>query len=463
MIQKINSPLKQHDIIICIYDMLNSCKSNTALEVATNLSDYMVNRFLKYGFDVVIGNTEEELLSFTEYSHACVIATGTSFKLSDRLIQAIINKCKEDFFLAGHILDRGDYFFELHHQFYIVNLDTYRTLNYPEIGQCTEKEFSHIQPKSITNDSYISQQLHHGDWYKKYKGKMHGWNIISCGLHNYKPIIDLGEDIRNNKKYFYYEYDHVFLKEIGELNYNQFLFNNIVVPFNSDRLEDISEFKGPVEQYITTGTGLNWVCNLHKLSFTDQTEVIFTDVNPLVLQFMKKMINEWDGKNYISFYKNFIEIIPNNLPYNFSAYIKNAEQEWERFLEENPNWEVMWQDVVKLKFKFISIDYMTNYNLDWIRPGEKTFFNISDVFDHVPTVHNYSVKLRILAENKFINNLKNIDPNIYLLCTSRSAQMFMEEELITLSIVKDINLIDIETITTPYWHKEDWKTLRPLM
>ena len=35
--------------------------------------------------------------------------------------------------------------------------------------------------------------------------KCHGWNLISTALTHNKTIIDLGTDIRDNKKYFYYE------------------------------------------------------------------------------------------------------------------------------------------------------------------------------------------------------------------------------------------------------------------
>ena len=117
---------------------------------------------------------------------------------------------------------------------------------------------------------------------------MHGWHILSVALQNKEKIVDLGNNIRDNKKYFYHEYDHVFLRESRDLNYNQFMFNNIVVPFNSDSLHDTSMFTGPVEQLVTTGTGLNWVLNLHKLGFSENTKVCFADANPLVLNFMRQ-------------------------------------------------------------------------------------------------------------------------------------------------------------------------------
>lgn len=453
-------------ILICIHDILDLCSSDWSKEIAKNLSDYMINRFLNNGYDVCIGTDENELLSsfVDEYTHVVVIASGTSPKLSDRLISAIENKCKEDFYIAGHILDRKEKYFELHHQFYIINLLMHKELGCPTLGEESNIQHSKISPRSITNDDYISQELFLGEDETDYKGTMHGWNILYTALNNNKKIVDLGEDIRNNKRYFYYEYDHVFLRESTELFYNQYLFNNIVVPFNSDHLRSSINKEGPIEQYVTLGTGLNWVENLYLVGFDHTTEVFFTDINPLVLQFMKKLVNEWDGKDYVDFYLQQDFLLPNYMTYNYENFIQQARSQWNSFLEKVNDWEEKWNSIKQLKFHFISADYMSDYNFDWFESGKNTIFNASDMFDHIPGVFQQSMKYRIAAENRFLNKLKDKDQDIFLLWSSRSAGSFLPPICRSTSgPVSEIDLIDIDKMIRPYWHKDDWNVLRPLV
>lgn len=466
MLQKIlTDNIDKKTVLICVHDILE-CTSEWSKEIAKNLSDYMLNRFLKNGYDIFIGDDENELLTadLENYSHAVIIATGTSLKLSERLIDAIEKKCLEEFYIAGHILDRNQSYFELHHQFYIVNLSVHKELGCPVLGEASNIVHSKLKPFSNTIDGYISQELTIGFEETEYLGTMHGWNILSIALNNKKRVIDLGEEIRNNKKYFYYEYDHVFLKESSELFYNQFMFNNIVVPFNSDKLTRNLDYKGPVDQYITLGTGVNWVENLHSFGFTKNTEVFFTDINPLVLQFMKAMVKEWDGKNYVDFYLKQDFFLPNNLPYDYENYIFQIRQQWNLFLSECSDWEEKWKAIRNLKFRFISIDYMSEYNFDWFKSDIKTVFNISDMFDHVPNVFQQSMKYRISAENRFLNKLKEKNSDIFLLWTSRSAESFLPlDQHPKFQKVSEINLIDIQKIVRPYWHDQDWSVLKPLV
>jgi len=466
MLQKIPTSQLKKPILICIHDILDTCSSDWSKEIAKNLSDYMINRFLNNGYDVCIGTDENELLAqpTDQYTHAVVIASGTSPKLSDRIIYAIEDKCKEDFYIAGHVLDRKEKYFELHHQFYIINLSTHKDLGFPSLGEESEVEHVRIQPISNSEDEYISQELCLGDSNTLYKGTMHGWNILNTALINNKKVIDLGSDIRNNKRYFYYEYDHVFLRESTELFYNQFLFNNIVVPFNSDELRNNIDKDGPIEQYITLGTGINWVENLHLIGFSERTEVFFTDINPLVLQFMQRMVNDWDGKDYVDFYLEQDFLLPNHITYDYDNFIAQARTQWNNFLNKVDNWQEKWNAVKKLKFHFISIDYMSDYNLDWFENDKNTVFNASDMFDHIPGVFQQSMKYRIAAENRFLNKLKEKDSNIFLLWSSRSAGAFIPKTCRSSSgVVSKIDLIDINELIRPYWHKDDWNVLRPLV
>ena len=179
---------------------------------------------------------------------------------------------------------------------------------------------------------------------------------------------------------------------------------------------------------------------------------------------MKKMVEEWDGINYARFYLENTGFLPNNLPYDFNDYILQIEEKWKKFIKDYPDWIDMWSKIKKLSFDYVSIDYMSNYNLKFIQPNKTTIFNASDMFDHVPGVFIQSMKYRIAAENRFLNKLKTIDSNIFLLWSSRSAESFLSlDQCPKFQKVSEIELIDIEKIIRPYWHKDDWNVLRPLV
>jgi len=292
--------------------------------------------------------------------------------------------------------------------------------------------------------------------------KCHGWNIISVALANDKTLIDLGDDIRNNKKYLYYEHDHVFLREMGDIYYNQFFCNNFTPAWNSDHLREYHGITGPIEQYISVGIGVNWIRNLHRLGVTDDAKVIFTDINHNTLKFMKAMVEEWDGTDYAEFYRNHLPIMPNNLKHNIDTHIEYARQEWEKFIADFPDWTTAWEKIRTLAFDYILIDYMSTYNLDWITPGKNTVMNLSDMFTHSPYIATQSLKYRVSCENKLFNKIKQVDPAIYLIMTSRASDGFFAQRQQRDGPVSTFELTDINLLTKPDWHNEDWTSPRML-
>jgi hypothetical protein len=447
-----------------------------ATEIATNITDFMLLKFNMRKYDIYIGNNENQLLAEASqdefYTHAVVVAMGMSLGLSDRLFPAIENLCKQDFFLAGHILDRNENsywkngYYELHHQFYIVKLDEYKDLGCPFIGEQADELHSKIEPLRSTEclygDHEVAAWIKTGTNEKQYNMKCHGWNIISTALSHGKTIIDLGKDIRDNKKYFYYEHDHVFLRLAGEIYQNQFFCNNFVSSWNSDQFKEHIPFEGPVEQYVTVGTGVYWITYLERLGVTDDTEVIFTDINYNCLKFMEAMVTDWDGHDYHDFYKTHMPQLPNNTTQDVDAYFEYTEKEWEKFIAKQHNWQSTWDRIRKLRFKFILVDYMASYNLNWITPGKRTLVNLSDVFTHSPYIATQSLKYRVSCENKLFNGLKKIDPNIHIMMTSRAADGFRSSTRTLSGPVSSFELTDINELKKPAWRIADWTSPRPL-
>ena len=453
----------------CIVDNLALCQSGWAKEIAINLTDYMIYKTSAHDYDIYIGQDEDELLrevSKETYSHAVMVASGTSFKLSDRIFGTVEKLCENEFVVAGHILDREESYYknayyELHHQFYVVNLNEYKDLGLPTIGKEIAGSYTQIKPYRsegcLHGDHQVPEWVTTGTDLKTYSYRCHGWNIISIALSNNKKIIDLGVDVRDSKKYVYYEHDHVFLKEVTSIYYNQFFCISFITAWNSDRITDVIPFTGPVDQYITVGTGYNWIKNLETVGFTDSTKVVFTDNNIACLKFMKAMVTEWDGIDYASFYASKMDILPNNTFFDMNSYVQSTADQWDKFVNSFADWDSTWDKIKKLTYDFVHIDYMTSYNLDWIDSNKNTLINLSDLFNHVPYVATQSMKYRISCENRLIHQLKQKDPTITLMLSSRSANGFdLTPNRLMIGKVNDFQLTDINVLTRPSWHSKDW-------
>jgi hypothetical protein len=475
--EMIFTQLYKKKIACCIVDNRNLCSSGWTREIMINVTDYLIHRFRLFDYDIFIADDEDKLLELVAqdkfYTHALVIASGTSLGLSDRIFSAIEHLCQQDFFIAGHILERNENsywkngYYELHHQFYVVRMQDYIDLGKPMVGKQEHVSHIQIQPlrsdECLYNDHEVAAWIQPGNVTKEYDMKCHGWNILSCALEKDKKLIDLGEQIRNNKHYLYYEYDHVFLKQLSKQYQNQFFVNNFYASWNSDSYKNQLPISGPVEQYITVGIGLYWVSYIYKLGFSQNSKVVFTDINYNCLQFMKALVEEWDGENYTDFYKNHLPMIPNGFNGDINSYIEYTDKEWNKFRSSFENWPEIWSNIKKLQYDFILIDYMADYDLSWIEPGKNTVINLSDVFTHSPYTTTQSLKYRISCENKLLNNLKNIDSKIKIMLTSRAADGFHQSQnRIVSGTVDEFDLTDMNDLYRPCWHKDDWNSDRIL-
>jgi len=470
MVNKFKTSHKK-SIVFCLHDIIDFCESGYAREVCVNLTDFLIHRFDLYGYDILISKDEDALLQTASeegYSHAVVISAGTSLRLSDRLFPAIEETCKKDFFIAGHILDRanhshyGNACFELHQQFYIVNLEQYKDAGMPVIGEEEWGAYEQIAPirsqEFLYNDPEIPVWMKQGTELKTYDVRLHGWNILRVALEQDKTLITLDQSVRTSKKYLYYEYDHVFLKTLAEIKHYQFFATNFFAGWNSDTLRSQLDFTGPVEQYATVGIGFNWIKNLELVGFTKDTKVIFTDINYNCLMFMKKLVEEWDGKDYADFYWKHKPMLPNNSPYISEEYKEQIDSKWKEFLTTVDDWESLWDSVKQLNYDYVLIDYTASFNFDWLEAGRKTILNLSNLYNHGPFIAMNSLKYRIYCENKLLQMIKDKDPKITLLLTARAADGFWKNNPKEyLGTVDKFNYTDLQDLKIPSWHETDWQ------
>lgn len=469
---------KQKKIVYCILDNIDNQTGTYSKEVARNVSDFFLGLLIRRDYDIIIDTSTDALLgraaSDESYSHAVVLLTGTHTGLSENIFDAIETKCNEHFTLAGHILDRDHAYYEIHNQFFIMNLQEYKRLNCPPMGD-VDWTATHTQIEPIRSEACVREDTEIPVWVKQgtnertYTQKRHGWNFVKVGLENNALFCDVGLDIRNGKKYIYYEYNHVFFKapHVPELFSYSLVCNNMVTPWNSDTLpKHIDVTEHALDHFVTTGTGLNWIHNITRLGYHENTKITFIDISYAVLSFMKAMVEEWDGTDYATFYMKQLKFVPNNYPIDLVNHERRIREWFPTFEKEFENFQVTWESIRKIKFDYVLTDLFSNNNFDYISPTETTLVNVSDAFNHVPYVPHCPVNFRVSRENALINNLKKINPNIWLHIPTRLGHIYQtslkDTEKITFGRVNEFNLWDINEFNCPPWQTENWKSYCPM-
>lgn len=468
---------KQKKIAYCILDNISNQASTSSQEIARNLTDFLLSSIIENGNDIFIDDTSDALLQRVSaddyYTHAVVLITGTHMGLSTRLFDAIETKCQEHFSIAGHILDRSKFegYYEIHNQFFIANMNEYRRLGSPDMGETAWNE-DHIKVEPIRSTEVVNEDDEIPIWIKQgtnektYKHKRHGWNFVEHGLRNDAIFCDVGDDIRHDKQYLYFEHDHVFYRHLPELFNYSLICNNMVTPWNSDELPEYLNLTLSVDHYITTGTGLNWIHNLLKLKYHENTKVTFMDISYAVLSFMKTLVEEWDGKDYATFYMKQLKFMPSSFDYDLIKHEQNIRTWWDEFEKTFDDFQQIWNNVKQLQYDFKLLDLFVNNEYKFINPSEVTFFNASDAFNHVPYVHYASVKFRVSRENNLIAKLQEINGDITLHIPTRIGHFYKptltKGETIVTGPVKYFSLWDINEFTAPPWQKENWKSYCPM-
>lgn len=356
-------------IAYCIVDRTADYKDGYTKELMKNISDFTISNLYGKGYDVFVSLDEDTLLSHVAnlgFSHAVVFSTGTEFIFGNKFFKEIEKLCESDFFVYGHILDRQEAYYELHHQCYLLNLEKYNILGQPLVGS-QELGLSHTQTAPVRtaenlHDNYTPLFISPGNSQTDYKHKMHGHNLISKGLMHGYQIIAFTENIRQYKKYYYPENPTEFL---NQLSWAHARYNYCMTEFVHTSHTEHFNINDTYDQLIITASGVE----LLKYANPDATIIVY-DYNQKSLDYYKDVIN-W----------------------------KNIE--------------------------FVKIDLlgMTDTAIFTKFPEKKTLVNLSNIFCYEGTAMFCSLKYRLYMENMLLSKLPS---HWNILISQRSCTGFSE-------------------------------------
>lgn len=383
-------------IAFCFIDRTHQYNSSWSTELVKNLADYTISNITSKGYDILQSQDEDSaLLRAVElgYKYAVVFSTGTEFINGGNFFKEIEHLINTDFYVYGHILDRGDAYYELHHQCYLINLKKYQELDCPIVGQSVLGSVHQQQSprRSIENihDSYTPLWISSGNYDRVYNHKLHGWNLISKILASGGTIYAFDEKIRNNKKHYYPESQKDFLKQIAwaYARYN-YCVNDFVHTSNT---ETIDWPENNYEQIITPASGTWFVDYISK---DKPVTVVYYDYNQQALDYWKE-----------------------NAPC-----------------------------IDNVSYKFLKIDLLGIFDISTLTEDidKKTLINFSNIFCYEGTAMFSSLEYRLHKETELINQ---IPKNWSIVSSMTSTQGFTNQQ-------KPVKLTQL---IKPTWHYGgDW-------
>lgn len=460
---------RSNDIVFCVVDNTAKIKHDWTKELIKNLSDYVLSNIAQKGFSVLQGVSEEALLkeASAKYQHAVVISTGTEFINGDRFFKAIKEAVSKEYFLQGHIPDRQEGYYELHDQCYIINLKTYKKLGYPAIGNFAyydaHEQIEPLRSEENIHDDYTPVWVKPGSTLRKYQHKWHGWNILSVAFKNNLPVLVFDENLRNNKKFYYPDYEPSF-QLAQEYLYGKHIVSSqaFFYPFNTEqpRTADVK----PIGQLITQASGLNWIDCLVANKYTKGTIVNFVDNNTFALETMK-FITEWNGEDYPQMLMDYILSRSSFLGVpieNRLAFMgESLDQLWKDFVSRHSNWNETWNDIKsKVTFKFTHADLVLNRSLPverWLEDKPNTLIHLSHIFNYDPVAPFVPLMLRVSNENNLIKKVANFMPDAIIVFDARSAEgLYQPLSKHYVSRADQMAFINTCDLTCPTWRYGEW-------
>ena len=386
------------DIVYCMVD--NSFEfSPRARQIIKNIADYTLSNLYIKNIDVLQGDDENLLLNQAlehGYKHAVVFNMATEFIGGTGFFDCIERLVAEDYFIAGHVLDRKDAFYELHHQCYVINLEKYNDLGQPEIGeQCLGFVHKQCLPwRSAENlhDDYTPIWVSGGDDTRFYNHKCHGWNILGIAFDQDLKVIVFDEEIRQFKRHHYPESSMDFNKALQWLHFRQnYCSSEFVHTMNTDAEHAVEV--SSIKQLVIPASG------------TMYTDLISDDATVIMYDYNQNSLDYW--------YENSPET------YQFKKVdLLGPDFELESFFD-------------------ITI--------------KDTFINLTNIFCYEGTCSFADIEYRVYKENQLLEKLQSQCPDAYINFTNRAA-MGIVGELKLFGKAKDFQLTDLKKATKPtYW------------
>jgi len=204
------------NLSICIFpaDTLHNDELAERMVEFTRFYTYRIKEITGNGaLDVIVEKSIDEALinNHEKYDHILFMAAGVRIYDSSIIFDIeneILNN--PNYMAAGHILEWKENWYELHHQFVLVNTKNWKNAGKPIYGGWEGKNDDLVViERSVENfhDDYTPLWIKNTGTIENRFHQKQGWNFINEALKNGFDIINWNQTIRNKRTYYYPESD----------------------------------------------------------------------------------------------------------------------------------------------------------------------------------------------------------------------------------------------------------------
>ena len=404
--------LKKYNIAIGWLDSTSNSTNLQMIQLTRNLTDWWafeLNFFYDMpGFyDTNIDNLLHKAAN-KNIDYLLVFSVGTDILDANVLFKKILDYIKnEKFSFVGHVLDRKDFFYKVHPQTILINLNWYKENNMPIFGDDIVESWTTFElnrSEENYHDDYTPLWISKNARTKKYSRKLLGWNFIKTALDSSYPILIFNEDIRQSKKYLYPEDNTSCVSQILSIldkicRPNNFILNN----------EHFTSFvpQQNIDCSIFTGAGLNAIIIPYLLSMGKDTSVIVYDINNGSLERSKLLVEKYTGQNLKDFFTehNILDV-----DYKSIDFIENQNL-LDNLLSKD---FYKWLTEIKptINYNFINLNILNEEDWHLLSNNNKQIYiNLSNVFTFLPMARLLSLRERINLNNLFFQFLLKSSSN----------------------------------------------------
>jgi hypothetical protein len=433
---ELSSPLQKRteilssDILFGVVDTSDRISDPVAAGICRNLSEFWMVEIDMRGHNTLVkSDMDSLLLAAAESSAKYLIATslGGLYSTETEFFDEIKKWLEENphFFVAGHVLDRKEKWYELHDQCFILNLQVYRQLGSPAYGAPNIGEFT-VPAVRRSEENFHDDYTPH--WIKpigefiSVKEVQRGHQLLAAGLVAGYEILAFPEFVRRSKYFLYPTVPGEFSRKIARWETQTKILTQGFYSFNTETMRyPVGDPPRPLKRLITLCSGLLFFEILRNLDFLPNTKVNFYDGSPLAIHLMRLIVEKWDGTDYPQFLKE--HKAPETCLMNFVA----AEGKWQDFMGRfggEEEWKLFFKRVKEnclFSFSEVNIfsdDFTNQRFFNSPREEGETLLWLSNVFHYRYTCTLRSLADRVKAQDQLLLKLQKINPEMLIHMTS---------------------------------------------
>jgi len=331
---------------------------------------------------------------------------------------------------AGHIINKPDRYPYWHHQCIVINLKAWLEEDRPSLNKFANKKGAGFRSSSTCiHDDYTPIELIPDSTINSKNSKVRddfADPFIHYSLGSGYCVLNLPEEVREHKVCIYPEDDIEQTKEwLLNPNFLDGKTQEQLYEYGFSLPEDKLELWGYKIQhvqvlYVTNTESVPKDCvrpgfdviavpcsGLHQFWHMAQAidtlkRVVWFDFNTHAIAWTKLVLEEWDGEDFDSFYKNNINRILENSVISPDCVLYNQDLALEFIEKMGPDWKDTFNKIKQINHEFICVDAVKNWELlaEAVGDNGTVFIQLTNIWQYESNYLNTDI---FVAQRAFVD------------------------------------------------------------